>query len=400
MRVIFAILILAFFGGCTYEGSSITDPPIGMGAEESSLTVTDHGLLLSWLEPSEGDIILKMAVHDGRRWSLAKNIAKGDDWFVNWADFSAVVANGDMLFAHFLKKSAASTYAYDVMYTVSPDMGENWSNPEKLHKDTVNAEHGFVSAVPYKDGFVVSWLDGRFTGEENGKMTIRGAIVDRSGKAHNAAEIDHSTCDCCQTKMAIVNGVPWTFYRDRSSEEIRDIYYAKLTNGNWSEPEVLHDDNWLINACPVNGPVAASYENNMAVVWFTAADGEHKTKMKISNDEGITFNEVILVDSPKSLGRVDVQMDSSRIYVTMMTKLDEDAVIKLKVYDYSGELDYSEIIAVVSAERGTGFPRIALWQENLILSWTDVENHSIKILKYPLNKEHITARSGIARSQR
>ena len=62
----------------------------------------------------------------------------------------------------------------------------------------------------------------------------------------------------------------------------------------------------------------------------------------------------------------------------------------LKVYNHSGILQSSEVLAAVSPERGTGFARTAIWHENLIITWTDVENHTIKILKYPLNKKHFS----------
>ena len=395
MRKIIFILLIALITGCANNGSGIADPPIGTGAEEPSLTVTDRGLVLSWMEPFEGDILLKMSLHNGIKWLPAKTIAKGDDWFVNWADFPAIVANGDMLFAHFLQKSAHPTFAYDVMYTISPNMGETWSEPKKLHQDIVAAEHGFVSAVPYDEGFYVSWLDGRYTGIDNGAMTIRAAFVDINGEIDHATEIDHSTCDCCQTSMALVNGVPWSFYRDRTESEVRDMYFSKLVDKQWSEPELLHDDNWLINACPVNGPVAKAYEKTLAVAWFTGAEGEQKVKMKISQDEGKSFGEVILVDSPKSFGRVDVQIDSANVYVTYLTKKDASAAIMLKTYNYSGALQSREALAVVRPDRGTGFPRTALWHENLIITWTDIEQHTIRVLKYPLNKKHIGARAGL-----
>ena len=395
MKKILHLLVVALISACANKGSSITDPPIGSGAEEPSLTVTEGGLVLSWMEPYEGDIVLKMSLHNGVKWSPAKSIAKGDDWFVNWADFPAVVANGNLLFAHFLQKSARPTFAYDVMFTVSQNMGETWSTPKKLHQDTVSAEHGFVSAVPYNDGFYVSWLDGRYTTEQHGAMTIRAAYIDGNGEINHAAEIDNSTCDCCQTAMSLVNGVPWSFYRNRTEEEVRDMYYSKLVEGQWSEPEVLNEDNWLINACPVNGPEASTYNKSIAVAWFTGAEGEQKTKMKISHDEGNSFGEAILVDETKSFGRVDVQMDSAYIYVTYLSKKDASAAIMLKVYNHSGILQRSEIIAAVSPERGTGFPRTALWHENLIITWTDVDQHTIKVLKYPLNKEQIGAQLGL-----
>ena len=132
------------------------------------------------------------------------------------------------------------------------------------------------------------------------------------------------------------------------------------------------------------------------MVWYTGADGEQKTKMKISHDEGGSFGEAILVDGPKSFGRVDVQMDSANIYVTYLSKKEASAAIMLKVYNYSGDLQTSEVLVAVSPERGTGFPRTALWHENLIITWTDVEQHTIKLLKYPLNKDHISARAGFS----
>jgi hypothetical protein len=391
MKVILHIILLVILAGCNYKGSSITDPPVGIGAQEPSLIVTDQGLVLSWQEPYEGDILLKMALHDGLKWSPAITIAKGDDWFVNWADFPAIIANGDKLFVHFLQKSSESMLAYNAMFLISPDMGETWSAPKQLHQDTVTAEHGFVSGVPYEEGFYVSWLDGRNTIGIKGNFTLRGGYVTSDGALLNSAEIDDNTCTCCQTTMTIINNVPFTFYRDRSEEEIRDISYAKLVDGNWSEPQRFNEDNWLIPGCPVNGPVAKSYANTMAVAWFTGANGENKVKLKISADAGNTFGDEILVDGSNAIGRVDVQMDSTKIYVTFIGATDNGTAVRLKVYDYSGELQDTEVIASVSAERGTGFPRTAIWNDNLIISWTDVEQHSVKIIQYPLNKEHISA---------
>ena len=395
MRVILRVVLLVWLAGCIHQGSRINKPPVAMGSGEPSLTVTDKGLLLSWLEPFDGDILLRMAVHNGIRWSEPKTIAKGYDWFVNWADFPAIVANGDKLFTHFLKKSAQPTFAYDVMFSISSDMGTTWSIPKKLHQDTVAAEHGFVSAIPYKEGFYVSWLDGRYTVEDNGTMTIRGAYVDIEGNTQNPKEIDQSTCDCCQTSMTMVNGVPWTFYRDRTQEEIRDIYFTKLIDERWTEPDLLHNDNWVIKACPVNGPVASAYAGNMAVAWVTGAQGEYKVKLKISTDAGNNFSDEILVDGPNALGRVDVQIDSARIYISYLTKRGDKASIMLKIYGYSGNLQDIEIMVNVSPERGTGFPRTALWRDNLIFTWTDVEENSVRILRYPLNGEYFGPQSAL-----
>ena len=49
----------------------------------------------------------------------------GYDWFVNWADVPSVVrlANGTLA-GHWLQKSGADTYAYDVRLAYSHDDGK------------------------------------------------------------------------------------------------------------------------------------------------------------------------------------------------------------------------------------------------------------------------------------
>jgi BNR repeat-like domain len=384
MRIILSIILFGLIAcNSNKPEDNISKPPVSKGSAEPSLTITGQGLLLSWCETTGDETALKMSVFQNNRWSEPNTIAKGNDWFVNWADFPAIVANGDHLFAHFLQKSESGTYTYDVMYTLSGDMGKTWSEPRKLHQDTVSAEHGFVSAVPFKDGFMVSWLDGRYT-INKGAMTVRAAYLDLNGQIQNSWELDHRTCDCCQTSMTMAGGKPVVYYRDRSEEEIRDIYFAVFDDTVWAKPTLLNDDNWEIKGCPVNGPRASSIGDKLAVVWFSGAGGEHKVKMKISSNGGMDFNETIRVDGPNALGRVDVQMDDENIYVSYLNKSDKGAALMLKTYNQKGEFLKSKIMAYTSPERASGFPRMVLWDSQIVVTWTDVEGKMVKVVGYVL----------------
>jgi BNR repeat-like domain len=382
MRIVFISLLLIGLLACNdnKQDKNIIYPPVSMGSAEPALTTTGQGLILSWCETIDDETTLKMSIYKDHKWSEPNTIANGNDWFVNWADFPAIVANGNNLFAHFLQKSESGTYTYDVMFTLSNDMGKSWSLPMKLHQDTVNAEHGFVSAVPFKDGFMVSWLDGRYTTVDKGAMTVRAAYIDLKGEIKNSREIDHRTCDCCQTSMTLVNGKPMTFYRDRSDEEIRDIYYSVFADSNWSEPQLLNADNWKINGCPVNGPRATSIDDKLAVTWFTGANRKMKVNLKISSNGGVDFGKTIEVDGPNALGRVDVQMDASKIYVSYLNKSENGASLMLKTYDHNGGLQQTETIATVSPERASGFPRMVLWDGQIVVTWTDVVEKKVKVL--------------------
>ena len=389
MKNSFLIILLVGLISCFYEHDSIHDPPVGPGSEEPFLVATDYGLILSWMEPIDGDIHLRHSVYHGPQWSEPRTIARGANWFVNWADFPAIIANGDKLFAHFLEISGKNTYDYDVMYTVSQDRGLNWSKPEKLNSGEVQGEHGFVSGIPYKDGFAVSWLDGRYTKGDNPRMSLRGAIIDGTGVVANEYELDSMTCDCCQTIMVMGEEQPIVYYRDRTIDEVRDIYWVSFSESGVTPPVVLHNDNWEMNACPVNGPAVASDGDVIAVAWYTGMGGKFDVKMKISRDGGLSYGDPILVDGPESFGRVDVQLHNNKILLTYLTSKDNSGSIVLASYDYDGTLLSKLPIATVSPDRRTGFPRTAIWQNELILTWTGIEESKVKLLSVPLDNNQL-----------
>lgn len=389
MRSAVIVFLLVLAWGCKKD-SNLIDPPIQVVSGQSALVNTEYGLVLSWQEAHDGDIQLRMSTYNGTEWSTPNIIAKGDNWFVNWADFPAIVANGDNLFAHFLQMAGETTYDYDIMFTLSADRGSTWSMPQKLHSDSISAEHGFVSAIPFDDGFYVSWLDGRNTKKEDGAMSLRAAYLDMNGGINYEAEIDHKTCDCCQTAMANVQGTPYVTYRDRSDAEVRDIYYAKSLENKWQEPVNLNKDNWEINGCPVNGPTITSDDQNMAIAWFTGANGVMNVNLIVSNDAGANFGEAILVSGPDALGRVDIEMVDGIIYLTYMTNVDNITQIMLSQFEYSGNLISTEVLTTVSSDRGTGFPRSAIWDNNLVVTWTDTKENKVRVLQYPL-ESNLTA---------
>jgi hypothetical protein len=141
--------------------------PVSQTAAQPNLSATaGGGLLLSWIERDAGSgHRLQMAEYKEGTWSAARSIAKGNDWFVNWADFPSTTALPDgTLWAHYLVKRSAGTYAYDVMLKQSKDGGKSWSTPVIAHNDGSESEHGFVSLWPWSASeLAVAWLDGRDT---------------------------------------------------------------------------------------------------------------------------------------------------------------------------------------------------------------------------------------------
>lgn len=367
---------------------------------EPNLQVTSSGkALLSWVEylNDTTDALVFSRLEDGR-WGPPKTIATGSNWFVNWADFPSLTAYADdekSLAAHWLQMSAKGTYDYDVRVAQSADGGKTWGESFILHKDSVPAEHGFVSMMPLPDGRIfASWLDGRFTktdkaeshenGHEHGHggpMTLRCAVFDKTGQLTEEAELDNRVCDCCQTAAAFTSNGPIVAYRDRSEEEYRDIYYVRwLDKGMWSPPAPVFKDKWHTTSCPVNGPAIAAMDKTVAIAWFTAANEKPEVKIAFSKDAGDTFDTPIHLDNGKPEGRVDViLLSKDKAMVVWLENVEGDAEIRAIEVPSEGKLGEPILIAKTDASRQSGFPRIERVGDKVLFAWTEVVGEETRV---------------------
>ena len=328
-------------------------------------------------------------------WSNPIVIGEGADWFINWADFPMLsVSNGNMA-AHWLRISDDGAYDYDIEARFYDEKNRMWSEKRVIHTDGVSAEHGFVSMLPISEqgetNTLITWLDGRNTkaGEEYGEMTLRAGIFDSLGETLSEWEIDHRVCDCCQTSTAMTAKGPLVVYRDRSSDEIRDISMVRYSSGEWTKPRTIHDDKWQINGCPVNGPAVSAKDDQVAVAWFTAKEDTPKVQLALSSDSGDTFSEPIVIASPETNGRVDTAiLKAGAIAVSWIDITEAHAKIMLSLFSPQGGLLHTSVIAKTSASRRSGFPIIESLGDSVFVTWTDVgEIPQVKVarLEFELN---------------
>ena len=391
----FLIFLLAICAvGCTRIETPVAEAPLVIRSTEApstgdsrepDLTATPDGrIVLSWVEKLDAKrYALRTAVRDQKGWSAALTVAEGDNWFINWADFPSVIGlNDGSLAAHWLVKSGKGTYAYDVNIAMSRDNGKTWTKPLVPHLDKTQTEHGFVSLVPLRDGRLGAiWLDGRNMKNmeehdedkpSSANMTLRYATIDTNGKLSDEAELDERVCECCQTSAAVTSDGVVTVYRDRSQNEVRDIYSVRQASGTWAKPEAVHADNWEINACPVNGPAIAADGRNVAVAWFTGASGKQSVKVAFSADGGAVFGDPVVVDEGETQGRVDLLMlpDGSAL-VCWLSGNAEGGAINVRRVQANGTLGPTTVIAKTDISRSSGFPRMALLGNEVHFAWTE-----------------------------
>lgn len=352
--------------------------PAGAQSSLPHLISKKNTTLLSWVE-KEGDSLIKFKYSEwnAEKWQEPQDIFQGTDWFVNWADYPMIAENKGNLWSHVLKKSTTGTYSYDVKMNVMPEGDKIWKTNLPLHSDGTPTEHGFVTILPYKEAFFVTWLDGRNTetneAGERGAMTIRAAEVAADGSISSESELDASTCDCCQTTAAITDNGPVVIYRNRSSEEIRDINIVRKVAGEWTPPKSIHVDDWKIKGCPVNGPKAAALDNQLVIAWFTEAQENPRVQVIFSSDGGANFNTPILVSEGKVLGRVDVLLiDKETALVSWMETEAKKAQLKVARVSRKGAMSKHQVIATLDASRKTGFPQMELVENKVLFAWTAV----------------------------
>jgi hypothetical protein len=360
--------------------------PAGAASGQPQMTVSSRGVLLSWIERAGSRATLRFAERNAGGWTPPQTVAAGDDWFVNWADVPSVLRMDDgSLAAHWLQKSGAETYAYDVRLARSHDDGRTWSPSFTPHHDGLEREHGFASLFQMPGaGLGLIWLDGRAMGSaaghgghgaSGGAMSVRAGAFDKAWKQTSEMPVDLRVCECCPTTAAMTSDGPVVAYRNRSDDEVRDIYVARFENGRWTEPAAVHHDNWKIAACPVNGPMLSARGRDVVLAWFTLRDGVGHAYAAFSSDAGRTFGTPIQLDESAAIGRVDVALlpDGSAA-ATWIDYASERSSFVVRRVEPSGRRSPIVTVSAIASARASGYPRIAFDRGELVFAWTESQS--------------------------
>lgn len=377
------IMLMALFARA--ELRPLESPP-GSGSLAPRLAPLDEGrAVLTWLEPDGNGHAFRFSVFDGDSFGDVSTIARGEDWFANWADTPGlfVLPNGDWL-AHWLVKSGPATFAYDVVMARSQDEGKSWSEPKIPHRDGTQTEHGFVSYFAWDEDVAGAvWLDGRETAVEEGAehsghhghagdMTLRAARIGPGLAVSEKQLLDERVCDCCMTASAMTDEGPLVIYRGRSENEIRDIRKLRHDGEGWSQPELVHDDGWQIGGCPVNGPDLIADGNDVVAAWFTMPDGQPQVRVAISRDAGRDFSRPLELGIDQALGRVALEWLGEGFVIAWLTEGEAGASLMLTGFDREGTQRFSRELLTMDAGRVSGFPvMVRIGEHSLLLAWTE-----------------------------
>ncbi len=355
------------------------ESPAGANSSEPQLSISNRGVLMSWIERVGTTTSLKFAERTASGWTQPVIAASGPDWFLSYADVPSVqrMSNGTLV-AQWLENTDPQIEAYNLRMSYSKDDGKTWAASFLPHNDGTKSQHGFASMFDLpNNGLGVVWLDGRnsafdFDKPDTGTMELRYASFDSNMKQTADVEIDHRVCECCQTTAAVTADGVLTAFRDLTPESVRDIGVSRLDGGKWTATTMVAADKWEIDFCPVNGPVLSARGRDVAIAWFTVKNDLGQAYAAFSSDAGRTWTAPQRLDDAGSLGRVDIELlDDGTAVASWVEYAEGKTDLRLRRIDGTGARSAAQNIVAVSGGRASGFPRMARQGEELIFAWTE-----------------------------
>src|SRR5688572_6536193 len=387
-RIAAIVLALVATAGCSGTPSQgdapfevrLVTPPAERGSEPQ-LTVSDRGVILSWVEHDGPVTMLKFAERTASGWTAPVTAAAGTGWFVSYADPPSVMrlSNGTLV-AQYQQRTHRFTESMNPHLSYSTDNGRRWSPPFTPHHDGTISQHAFGAPFDLPDGGLgLVWLDGRATMIETddpagGAMGLRYAAFDANWRQVADQPVDGRVCECCSMATAETTDGILLAFRDRARNEARDISVSRLANGAWTAITPVHADGWITYACPVNGPALSARGRGAVVSWFTVKNDQGQAYAAFSGDSGGSWGAPVRLDDGGSLGRVAVEMlEDGSPRVVWIEFVEGRGQLRARRIDASGTRSARMTLAGLGDGRTSGMPRLARHRHELVFAWTESE---------------------------
>lgn len=365
---------------------TVIENPASVGSSSPGLTVSSSGkIYLSWQERNpDSSLVLRYVTRGAtdNAWSAVRDVNTGKNMLASATDVPNVheLPNGGLVA---IWRGSHGEDGYDVVMAHSEDQGATWSAPKAPHSDITPTEHGFVSWLQLGDSTGVVFLDGRMNADKDKTkhathLTL--AMFDAANSTKKESVIDSMICDCCHTSSAIVPGGAVVVYRNRTAEEIRDINVIRVAGNKWREPVPVHNDNWHIGGCPVNGPSISAIGEKIAVAWFTAANDSARVRVAFSNDTANSFGAPIEVNEGFPDGRVGIVLKTAdEAVVSWIERRDKMAVLRVRAVHRDGTKGPAKDVADLGdGKRAGGAPKLAKAGDKILLTWTDLATKRVR----------------------
>jgi hypothetical protein len=391
------VVAVAALGGCgskppadtaAFRVRAVTFPGAAGSAQPRLTSGASAKPTLSWLEPTDDGVALRYATFDGDAFSSPREVVRGADLMVNWADLPSVQPiTAGVWAAHWLRLDSESPGAYHIATAVSNDAGAlDGASAAQRRQRGSRARLRRLVRVERCDRRILARRPqlAEWSFDEPDKLlgtSLRIATLDYAGNVVAREIVDELVCDCCQPDRAMTASGPVVVYRDRTPEEIRDIVVRRHVDGAWQDAVAAGVDGWQIEGCPVNGPAIAAAGERVAVAWFTAAGGSPRVRFASSTDGAASFAPAIDLDGTGSFGQVGIVLDDDGTRVSWWRAAQgggTDLVLRAVAPD--GSVGETRVLAHSTAVQPVDVPQIVKAGDDVLAAWTSLDDASVRVL--------------------
>ena len=358
--------------------------PSGPGSLQAHWALASDGSpLLSWIEKSkDGSLAMRYSIRHGSQWSEPRTIVANRQFFRQPAESPSVISFADgSLLAEWVELPGSGE-AENLFVSASKD-GNKWTPPVMVHKDRSPVQHALASmAASGAQEASIVWLEA-LKGED-APSVLKRAVISSDGRVIKEETLDSDVCTCCPTSIVKTQKGLLVAYRDHTAQDIRDIATVRFENGRWTPSRILNPDKWQINACPVNGPSAATRDNLVAIGWYTEAQDTPRTELAFSSDGGATFGKPLRVSTGNSFGHTSVALDThGNALVSWLEEGTGGDGVRLLARRVSSAGLLSTIAEITKGSRSAiGYPRLLQAGEETLIAWGNFGNSKIQTARF------------------
>jgi len=399
-KLLTSFMVLSLLGYLTvrYDNTAalkeISLPTQGVSKQHELTQTADGQLLASWVESEGKTNTVRFALYDGAVWSPVRTVTRVNG---KLAASPIVFGMDDGAFSAAWMQSVKTDidpYAADIYWVRSSDRGQTWTEPTKPYHPQARIYDAQMSFAPMLDGkLAFAWTDSRFVNHDERKdapvktsrYQVMAAVLDKNGNVGNELTLDNDVCSCCRAYTAADGDQVMTVYRDHLPGEIRDISAVSWQPGKTHHQFLVHDDHWVINGCPSNGPSVDFKDGKGVIAWFSAGDGKGKFTLGFTASDKKAIQLPILVDDHAvGFGKAKL-LDNGSALVAWRSLVGSGEELVVAQVTPQGNVEKRQVVY-----RG-GFPR---WPSNYLgleaindkayIAWTDPVKKQVRLVEVNL----------------
>jgi hypothetical protein len=192
-----------------------------------------------------------------------------------------------------------SLFASDLRLSTSRDGGRSFGAALRINADQP-ASHAFEGIARTADGaLLVAWLDDRDGPGRAGTFAAR--IAESGRRVEPEQRLGSSSCVCCRVDVASgEDGAAAVLWREELPGKVRDMHLAASRDAgrSFAQPALVHDDGWVLDACPHRGGrVAIDAGGRLVSAWYTEGRDERPALLLAASRDGRRFGAPLRLDS-------------------------------------------------------------------------------------------------------